>query len=244
MGTMPRVARPVDAAGLVLIRPGPGGPEVLLGRRHRRAKFLPGWYVFPGGRVDRIDAQPSGFEESLHPAVAAQLREGAARRSALAFARAAIRETFEEAGLLLATRASPAPAQDLRGPVWRAFATAGYAPAFEGLDFICRAITPTSSTYRYNTRFLLADGARATGVLEGNGELDDLQWWPQRELRRLPMVDVTAFVLAEAMRRWTSRLSVGAEPARLFCYRDGTSRWRPGRKAPWRAWTETLSTLA
>src|SRR3954469_2939386 len=108
MGDTSKVVKPVDAAGLVLIRAGSkGAPEILLGRRHRRAGFLPDIYVVPGGRVDPGDHAPSGFAESLHPAVAAALSSGGTRRPALAFPRAALRETHEETGLLVGGAGAP-----------------------------------------------------------------------------------------------------------------------------------------
>jgi 8-oxo-dGTP pyrophosphatase MutT (NUDIX family) len=215
----------VDAAGLVLIREGAGGPEVLLGRRNRRAGFLPDIYVVPGGRVDADDRLPSGYAEDLHPGVAAQLKAGNRARPALAFARAAIRETYEETGLLLADAGGPA-AVPARPPIWQAFADRGCRPGFDRLDFICRAVTPTYSKRRYNTRFFLADGAAVSGDLRGDGELEDLDWRRVSALRRLTIVDVTEFVLAEALRRWHLRIPIGSEPARLFCYRGDTARWR------------------
>jgi 8-oxo-dGTP pyrophosphatase MutT (NUDIX family) len=228
-----QVARPVDAAGLVLIRRGPDGPEILLGRRHGRAGFLPDIYVFPGGRVDHGDAIASGFAEDLHPNVAAALAAGSRGRSPLACARAAIRETYEETGLLLTAGGCRAvtPTADA---VWQAYAARGQRPGFDGLDFVCRAITPTYSKRRYNTRFFLADGANAIGELAGNGELEDLCWWPLAALSRLAIVDVTEFVLTEALRRWRQRIPIGSEPARLFCYRGECARWRTA-DGPWRS---------
>ena len=220
-----QVARPVDAAGLVLIRRGSGGPEVLLGRRHGRAGFLPDIYVFPGGRVDRDDGAASGFKEHLHPSTIRQLKTGSRGRPALAFARAALRETYEETGLLLAA-GGKAAATPAAGAVWQAYGVRGGQPAFDALDFVCRAITPTYSKRRYNTRFFLADGSKAAGEIAGNGELEDLRWWPLTDLPRLPIVDVTEFVLTEALRRWQRRVPIGSEPARLFCYRGDCARWR------------------
>ncbi|MGH6959168.1 MAG: NUDIX hydrolase [Dongiaceae bacterium] len=234
----PRATRPVDAAGLVLIREGRTGPEVLLGRRHRRAGFLPDIYVFPGGRLDPADATPSGFAEPLHPAVVDQLRRGSRGRPALAFARAAVRETFEETGLLLgrpvtAVRVPGASRASADKPIWQAFAANGFAPAFDALDFVCRAITPTYSKRRYNTRFFLADGSVIAGDISGDGELEDLAWRPLAALAGLTIVDVTEFVLAEALRRWRQRCPAGTEPARLFCYRRETARWRIGTAGGW-----------
>ncbi len=227
-----RIARPIDAAGLVLIRRGVDGPEVLLGRRHRRAGFLPDIYVVPGGRVDRNDAADSGFAEDLHPNAITQLRTGGRGRPPLAFARAAIRETYEETGLLLASHGG-ASATPAGGTVWQAFGAHACRPGFDALDFVCRAITPTYSQRRYNTRFFLADGARAAGELAGDGELEDLKWRPLADLARLAIVDVTEFVLTEALRRWQQRVPIGSEPARLFCYRGDCARWRVAGRKPW-----------
>lgn len=221
-----RVVRPVDAAGLVLIREGRSGPEVLLGRRHRRVSFLPDIYVFPGGRVDQEDLKPSGFSETVPPPVAAELAR-TTRRPPVAFLRAAMRETWEETGLMIGVPARP-PAPDRLAEPWRQFAEHGLAPAFEHLSFICRAITPTASHRRYHTRFFLADGRSAVGDLGGSGELEDLQWFPVGETARLGLVDVTQVVLAEGLRRWRRSIPPGA-PAPLLSYRGQEVRVRrPG----------------
>jgi 8-oxo-dGTP pyrophosphatase MutT (NUDIX family) len=216
---MPKVVKPVDAAGLVLIRAGSKGePEILLGRRHRRAGFLPDIYVAPGGRVDPADHAPSGFAETLQPAVSAALLSGGSRRPALAFPRAALRETPEDTGLLVGGRGQPldAPGQG----IWQAYGAAGVAPDFGTIDFICRAITPVGSARRYNTRFFLADGSQAVGSVSSNGELEDLAWRPVSALGGLNIVDVTEYVLKEALRRWQARRPAGAEPPKLLNYRN------------------------
>lgn len=219
--------RPVDAAGLVLIRDGRHGPEVLLGRRHRRVAFLPDIYVFPGGRVDPEDSRPSGFAERFAAGLEAQLVRSCTRRPPAAFPRAALRETLEETGLMLGRQAAAPKAADLPPP-WRQFAERGLAPAFDALDLICRAITPAASHRRYNTRFFLADGAAAQGELAGNGELEDINWFPIPETARLGLVDVTQVVLAEALRRWRQRALAGT-PAPLLTYRGDVVRVRrPG----------------
>jgi len=192
-----KAVRPVDAAGLVLLRGDRQDPEVLLGRRHARAGFLPDIYVFPGGCVEPRDAL--GDALPLAAAVAADLAH-ATRRPAEAFVRAALRETAEEAGLTLPP------------------------DALARLDFVCRAITPTYSHRRYNTRFLLADGGHCRGRLAGDGELEDLGWRAYSAVASLNLVDVTTFVLDEAVRRWRLGLAPGAEPAIRYSYSGGERR--------------------
>lgn len=189
--------RPVDAAGLVLLRQGKRGLEVLLGRRHGRAGFLPDIYVFPGGRVEPQDS--IGPELPLAPAVAEQLKAGG-RRAPAALLRAALRETTEETGLSLAARAVP------------------------GIDFVCRAITPRYSHRRFHTRFFLADGAACEGSLKGDGELEDIGWRRLDEVAGLKLVDVTTFVLQEAVARRQSGLPPGSRPAPRLSYRGDTAR--------------------
>src|SRR5262249_21342533 len=98
--------RPKDAATLILVDRTGAVPKVLLGKRHMRHKFMPGRYVFPGGRVDPAD-RSMPVARSLDPAALAQLMKRLQRPTAAkaqAFALAAIRETFEETGLLLGLR--------------------------------------------------------------------------------------------------------------------------------------------
>ncbi|MGF1607770.1 MAG: NUDIX hydrolase [Kiloniellales bacterium] len=214
--------RPHDAAGLVLIRDGRRGPEVLMGRRHAGHSFMPSVFVFPGGRLDLADRQPSGFAETL--AAPPPGTDQATRRRLASFARAALRETFEETGLLLG---EPLPRLDRTAalqpsqPVWRAFAAAGLAPGFAALRLVARAITPRHSPRRFHSRFFLADGAAARvvlgGRLGGSGELDDLGWFPVAEVPRLPLPEeVTELVLAEALahRAAARHARHGSGPAR------------------------------
>jgi 8-oxo-dGTP pyrophosphatase MutT (NUDIX family) len=213
--TAGKVVRPVDAAGLILLRGRPDAPEILLGRRHSKTAFLPDIYVVPGGRVDPCDHLRSGFRERLHPAVAKALGNG--RRPPAAFLRAALRELHEETGLILTGGGSGKPGE---AAVWQAYRQAGGAPDFGALDFVLRAITPVGSHRRYNTRFFLGDGEAAVGDLRSNGELLDLRWWKVAELERLNIVDVTWALIRLALARWQARLPVGSEPPKLLLYRN------------------------
>lgn len=206
----------------MLLREGSAGTEVLMGRRHGRAKFLPDIYVFPGGRVDPIDRQSSGFPETIAAGIAAELRRGAGRRDPVALMRAAIRETYEETGLLLAAACQDRPPE--ASGIWGDFAAQGLRPRFEGLAYVCRAITPRGSHRRYNTRFFLADGSFAAGEIKGDGELEDLAWRPVVEMARFALVDVTEFVLNEAVTRWKQGIILDRGPAPLFRYVKDTAR--------------------
>ena len=219
-----RPVRPVDAAGLILLRGKREAPEILLGRRHAKTTFLPDIYVVPGGRVDPEDHLPSGFDERLNPAVAKALQAGSRRRPPRAFLRAALRELHEETGLILGGRGSGTPRAS---PVWQAYAEAGSAPDFGAFDFVLRAITPVESRRRYNTRFFLADGSAATGALRGNGELLDLSWRRLDELDRLTIVDVTWALIRLALARWRDRVPAGREPPKLLTYRNNSLVLRP-----------------
>lgn len=191
--SLSRPVRPRHAASLVLVRRSSHGPEILMGRRPPKAVF-PEAYVFPGGRLDVSD---SAVAPSTHLAasVLEELRAHGACTPQLArgLANAAIRETFEETGLLLAAPGDPGTEQ---GP-WAAFRAKGIAPAHDRLRFLGRAITPASAPVRFHARFFVADGEHVEGAIVGNGELSDIRWYPLDEARRLPAIDVTQFVLTE-----------------------------------------------
>ena len=103
--------RPKDAATLIIIDRQDRTPKVLMGRRHPGHKFMPGKFVFPGGRIEPGDRSMS-VAGTLHAraeqALMARVQRPSAQRSR-ALALAAIRETFEETGLLLGTKEHGAP---------------------------------------------------------------------------------------------------------------------------------------
>lgn len=198
--------RPRDAASLVLVRRGAGAPEVLMGRRARRHRFLPDVYVFPGGRVDRGDHRIEP-RVGLNPEAEAALCDACSRARGRALAVAAVRETYEETGLLLG---------ELRDGSLR--------PSLDGLEYIVRAITPSTSPIRFHARFFIADASGARGELRSNGELLDLGWRPLKECLALPIADITEFVLARVRERLR-----GARPGArvpVFCYRHGRASVR------------------
>jgi 8-oxo-dGTP pyrophosphatase MutT (NUDIX family) len=193
--------RPRDAATLILLdRSGPT-PKVLLGRRHARHAFMPDVFVFPGGRLDPNDRLLPA-DGALDPRIEAQLMKGVAKPSrakARALALAAIRECFEETGLLIGSRQGGAPNDS--GIRWQDFAQNGIVADLPALHFVARAITPPRRPRRYDTRFFAADAERVRhrigGVTGPDAELIELVWLPIGEARSLDMPAITGVVLEE-----------------------------------------------
>ena len=200
---MPRSPRPKDAATLILLRHSHGAAEVLLGQRNARHAFMPNRYVFPGGRVDAYDHRVRVASE-LRPEVRDRLERATTPARAHALAVAAVRETWEETGLLLAQPLRYGMSSTKRAP-WDAFTERGLAPALDCLDYIYRAVTPPGRPRRFNARFFLADAANASGELAGDGELLDLRWVALDEALSLPIPQVTHLVLEEVRRIMDTR---------------------------------------
>jgi 8-oxo-dGTP pyrophosphatase MutT (NUDIX family) len=191
---------PRDAATLVLCRRDQGEPQILVGKRAGGLKFMPNLYVFPGGRVDPADARAARASD-LRPEVLAKLALGTTPARAHALAMAAVREMFEEAGLLVGQRATRRLRS--RSESWGRFFAAGVVPALHGLDYIARAITPPGNPRRFDTRFFLADAshAHAPDDLTSSGELLDLRWVALGRIRELPLPEATLMVIAEVEKR-------------------------------------------
>jgi 8-oxo-dGTP pyrophosphatase MutT (NUDIX family) len=190
----PSQRRPRDAATLVLYQLGGREPRVLMGQRSAKHAFMAQRYVFPGGGVDRMDARVP-VATNLRPEVQSRLVQAATPARARALAVAAIRETFEETGLILGKPVDVDP--NTVGPDWQGFLDKGLAPALDELDFICRAITPPRRPRRFNARFFMANAEHATGEIKGNGELVDIQWVPLSDALELNLPAVTKRVIEQ-----------------------------------------------
>jgi 8-oxo-dGTP pyrophosphatase MutT (NUDIX family) len=193
--------RPKDAATLILVNRSGPVPKVLLGKRHLRHKFMPGRYVFPGGRVDPVD-KLMPVAHPLDPHAEAHLMKRLQRPSVIkarSFALAAIRETFEETGLLLGVRSDDV-GKVPTGP-WSGFAAANILPDLSALRFIGRAITPPGRPRRFDARFFTADANaiahRIEGVTGPDAELTELVWMSLAEAKQLDMPAVTGVMMEE-----------------------------------------------
>jgi 8-oxo-dGTP pyrophosphatase MutT (NUDIX family) len=183
------VARPRDAASLILLRGEGKELEVLAGRRPLNVRFMPGVHVFPGGAIDPPDRVAWATEEgtdALGPRLAR-------------CARAALRETWEEAGVLVGRPASSRAAVPATSAIERAYREHGAVAAMDLLTYVGRAITPSHSHRRFNTRFFLGDGINVFGEPAASEELEEVRWYP---IGRQPLEsfrDVTRFMLARAI---------------------------------------------
>ena len=189
VATQPGVVRARDAASLVLLRGEGRDLELLAGRRPLTVRFMPGVYVFPGGAVDAEDGRPWQTEsgaEWLPPRLAR-------------CARAALRETWEEAGVFFGRRGPTGEVLGSRSPVAEAYAEAGVIPGFDRLRYVGRAITPARVFRRFNTRFFLGDGEEVIGEPAASDELEDVRWHPVGREELEPFRDVSQFMLARAI---------------------------------------------
>jgi 8-oxo-dGTP pyrophosphatase MutT (NUDIX family) len=193
--------KPRDAATLIIVDRSGAQPKVLLGRRHANLKFMAGKLVFPGGRMEPAD-RDMPVASGLDPFAEARLMQRVTRPSAhkaRGLALAAIRETFEETGLLLGRRSESVPPVP-EGP-WQAFAEAGVLPDLAQLHFIVRAITPPRRPRRFDARFFAADvGAiahRIDGKVGPDSELVELVWLPIAEAKRHDLPTITQVALDE-----------------------------------------------
>ncbi|PBC11840.1 NUDIX hydrolase [Mesorhizobium sp. WSM3859] len=197
-----RALRPRDAATLILLDRRGKDVLVLMGRRHARHAFMPGKFVFPGGRTDPADsriavAAPLRGEEEKKLA-AGPGRASAARARAIALS--AIRETYEEAGLLIGRKGAFSTAKR----DWQGFAEHGVIPSLDVLRFIARAITPPNRVRRFDTRFFSAWRHDVAVELPGGGptnELEELVWLPLADARKADIPDITGMILEELERR-------------------------------------------
>ena len=197
-----RAVRPRDAATLIVVRKDGDTPRVLMGQRAAGHKFMPNKFVFPGGRVDPCDGRLRPPYD-LEPAVMARLRRGCSETRARALAMAAIRETYEETGLVLGEPHTPTLRS--RSPQWRDFLRFGVNPRLDTLHLVARAITPPYRNRRFDARFFMADAELIQGEVherpQGSGELLRLHWVSLRDAEALELPGITRVVLAEVERR-------------------------------------------
>lgn len=186
---------PVPAATLIIVKDTPQGPQVLLQQRSAQARFVAGAWVFPGGRVDTDDALPAWAKRS-HTVTDAQASHALGLPAGgLAYWIAAVRECFEEAGLLPVYGAgwlSPAALNTWRQQL------RDHTLTFAGLceretlildtsamHYLSHWITPEPSPIRFDTRFFIMEAPPGQEPHHALFEAVDTRWITPEEALRL-----------------------------------------------------------
>ncbi|GAB3939391.1 hypothetical protein GCM10029976_055490 [Kribbella albertanoniae] len=183
-------SEPRPASTVILLRDTPAGPEVYLLRRQLSMAFAAGMTVFPGGRVDPTDATVADSWSGPPPAWFAS-RLGCSSEMASAYVAAAVRETFEESGVLLAGPSSSSVVADTSGDDWEADRVAletrslGFADFLHRRGLVLRAdllgawahwITPEFEPKRYDTAFFVAALPAGQITRDVTSESDQVAW--------------------------------------------------------------------
>lgn len=188
---------PLPAATLALLRDRPeGGVEVLLIQRHHASKFAGGDFVFPGGKIETDDMPPDAADWCVGPTPAetgARPRGALSSPEAVAFCAGAIREAFEEVGILLAyapdgsllrladqTKARfeghRLACQRDGGAFWPMLRREGLRLAGDRLVYFAHWITPEENPIRFDTRFFAAEAPPTQEAVADNQEIVQVRW--------------------------------------------------------------------
>ncbi len=223
----PKPQRPRDAATLVLVDISSGEPRLLMGKRRATQVFMPNKVVFPGGRVDEEDRTVESADELTDDELAKVLLQmkghpSAARARSMALA--AIRETYEETGVIIGRPIEHKPMAS--APGWQPFFAEGFLPSLAGLSLFARAITPPGRPRRYDTRFFCASidtVVAQTGKFDD--ELSEITWYSIAETSELDLPPITRVIIEDL----GDRLEAGplgpmAAPIPFYHQRNGTFR--------------------
>src|SRR6478736_9840921 len=213
-------AEPRDAATVVLLRPGAAGPDVYLLRRQTSMAFAGGMCVFPGGGVDRRDFDATIAWHGPSPADWAD-RLGTDEETARALVCAAVRETFEESGVLLAGTSASSVIADTTGDDWEADRVSLESRELALTDFLNRRglvlrtdllgvwdawLTPVFEPKRYRTWFFVALLPAGQTTRDVSSESSSVAWIPARvaavqadagELALMPPTYLTSMEVGE-----------------------------------------------
>ncbi len=186
--------RPRRAATVLLLRDAPGGPQVHMLRRRASMAFAGGAYAYPGGGVDPRDERPVRWAGPSLEEWAGPL--GVEAAAAQAVVCAAVRETFEESGVLLAGPDAGSVVADTSGDGWEADRRAlvareiSFADVLARRDLVLRSdllgpwarwITPEFEERRYDTWFFLAALPEGQLTRDVSGEADRAEWPAARD---------------------------------------------------------------
>lgn len=208
--------RPKDAATLLIVKREGKQSKILMGRRSEKHTFMPGKYVFPGGKLDYGDTRikpVSDFSATTMRKVLKKTRSTLSKNHARGLGMAAIRETFEETGLVVGDKVNaPAVSQNKE---WQTFFSTGYAPTLKPLRLLARAITPPGRPRRFDARFFVVDATdMELPLAHPDGPTDELleiNWLTFAQTRALDLPYITKIIVKELEDRlalddpWTAK---------------------------------------
>ena len=187
-----KTVTPLPAATVTLVRDAPRGVEVLMLQRNHSLKFMPGAHVFPGGGLDAADGSPEMHALCTGPADADASRMLGIERGGLSYWVAAIREAYEEAGILLAYDAAGnmvsledgagrfdahrGSLHARHGDFGAILRAEGLRLATDRLTYFGHWITPVTVPRRYDTRFFLAVAPEGQEARHDNHETIAHAW--------------------------------------------------------------------
>lgn len=215
-----RAVRPKDAATLIIVRQ-EDEPRLLLGKRSMEHKFMPGKFVFPGGRLDLVDQRikvPSQLPEPVMHRLRKKTQAKVADAKLKGLALAAIRETFEETGLIVGKPSSKKVKTSNSG--WNDYFSHEVLPPLESMNFIARAITPPYRSRRFDTRFFMVFDdvihSDPSALHSATGELLDLHWLTLDEARKTDLPAITRMVIDIVEERLTQSREAQLKQAAPF----------------------------
>lgn len=193
---MNRAPRPKVAATIVLTIGDPRHPKILMGQRSARHDFMPSVYVFPGGRVDRVDSF-APYAGDLSPRTEQILEAAVNPRRARAIALSCIRETYEETGFMLGNAPQREGRQrNVNHPTYDAFREAGLLPDISNVEVFGRAITPPHRHKRFDAWFFHRHlGDVPPPEVNDSHELLNVGWFDFDEIEDLELQRATVMMM-------------------------------------------------
>jgi len=189
-----KAPRPRIAATVVLTIGDRHNPKILMGQRSKRHDFMPSVYVFPGGRVDRIDSF-APFAGDLSARTQRVLEAAVPPRKARAIALSCIRETYEETGLMIGAETEN-QRRNMKNPTYDAFRKAGQLPDISNLEVFGRAITPPHRHKRFDAWFFHRHlGDVAPPEVGDSRELLNVGWFSLDEIKKLELQRATVMMM-------------------------------------------------
>ena len=185
---MVKVIKPKPAATLIITKIKNKKVHVLMGKRPNKARFAPGMWVFPGGKLDKSDLTISKNYITNNKIIKNLSLLKAIPPIGKGLIHTAIRETEEETNLKLKSN------------------------NIKNMWVLGRAITPLTRPMRFDTKFFVAPSDCFIGKVKGNGELAKLEYVEINKALNLPMFDVTEFILQEINKRINKGNEVNSNP--------------------------------